>query len=155
MKQTGKRNDMHAITPYLTIKGANAAIEFYKKNFGAKEVGRLARPDGKLLHAELAIGNATLFLADEMEEWCNKSPQALGGSPVTIALRVDDVDATFQRALDAGATAQQPVTDMFYGERGGMLTDPFGHQWHISTHIEDVSFAEMQRRCDAMATATA
>ncbi len=155
MKQTVKQNNLYAITPYLTIKGAKAAIEFYKKNFGAKEVGRITMPDGRVMHAELAIGNATLYLAEEMEEWGSKSPQTLGGSPVTIALRVSDVDAVYKQALAAGATTLEPVSDQFYGERACVLKDPYGHRWHISTHIEDVSFAEMQKRAEAMATATA
>jgi len=155
MKQTVKQNSLHAITPYLTIKGAEAAIAFYKRAFGAKEIGRLTMMGDKVGHAELQIGDAQIYLADEMPQWGNKSPSTLGGSPVTVAMRVSDVDATFKRALDAGATPLQPVTDQFYGERAGVLVDPFGHIWHIQTHIEDVSFAEMQKRCDAMATATA
>ncbi len=155
MKQTAKQDHLYAITPYLTIKGAKAAIEFYKKNFGAKEVGRISMPDGKVMHAELAIGNASLYLADEMEDWGSKSPQTLGGSPVTITLRVSDVDAVYKLAVDAGATTIEPLADQFYGERACVLKDPFGHRWHISTHIEDVSFAEMQKRANAMATATA
>jgi len=121
-------NGEHAITPYLAIKGAEAAIQFYQHVFDAKEVGRLLGPGGAIAHAELQIGD----------------------SPVTIALYVDDVDATFQCALDAGARAIMPVKDEFYGLRVGMFYDPFGHKWHIMTHIEDVSFEEMQRRCDAM-----
>lgn len=142
-------NKPHAITPYLTVRGADTAIAFYQKIFGAKEVGRLTMM-GKVGHAELAIGNAILYLSDEMPEWGNKSPQTLGGTPVTIALRVSDVDTVFDAAIAAGATVLEEVKDAFYGERMGVFTDPFGHRWHVSTHIEDVSFAEMQRRCDAM-----
>lgn len=154
MSQSNKFNQdvFHSITPYLTVQGADAAIAFYKKIFSAKEVGRLTMM-GKVGHAELSIGNATLYLSDEFLEWGNKSPQTLGGSPVTIALRVEDVDAVFKAATDAGATALEVVKDAFYGERMGVFADPFGHRWHVSTHIEDVSFAEMQRRCDAMAAA--
>lgn len=142
------------ITPYLSVKNAEAAIEFYKNIFGAKEVGRLImQPGNKIGHAELAIGNAVLYLAEENPAWGNKSPTTIGGSPVTIALRVSDVDATFQRAVDAGATVLEPVKDQFYGERAGGLVDPFGHRWYINTHIENVSFEEMQRRCDAMLAA--
>lgn len=142
---------LSAITPYLTVKGAEAAIEFYKNIFGAKEVGRLImQPGNKIGHAELAFGNAVLYLAEENPAWGNKSPTTVGGSPVTIALRVSDVDAIFQRAVAAGATVLEAVKDQFYGERAAALVDPFGHRWHVSTHIEDVSFEEMQRRCDAM-----
>ncbi|MEQ1674480.1 MAG: VOC family protein, partial [Candidatus Nitrotoga sp.] len=142
------------ITPYLAVKGAEAAIEFYKKVFGAKEVGRLImQPDNKIGHAELAFGNAVLYLAEENPAWGNKSPTTVGGSPVTIALRVSDVDVTFQRAVAAGATVLEGVKDQFYGERAGGLIDPFGHRWFINTHIEDVSFEEMQKRCDAMLAA--
>lgn len=142
-------NKPHAITPYLTVRNAAAAMAFYQKIFGAKEVGRLTMM-GKVGHAELAIGNAILYLSDEMPEWGNQSPQTLGGTPVTIALRESDVDAVFDAAIAAGATVLEEVQDAFYGERMGVFTDPFGHRWHVSTHIEDVSFAEMQKRCDAM-----
>jgi PhnB protein len=145
--------NLHSITPYLTVKGADAAIAFYKKIFGAKEIGRITM-GGMVGHAELAIGHATLYVAEEMPAWGNKSPQTLGGSPVTIALRVSDVDTTYQHALDAGATSLEAVKDQFYGERAGGVIDPFGHRWFINTHIEDVSFEEMQRRCDAMTAAT-
>lgn len=140
----------HAITPYLSVKDAKAAIAFYEGVFGASEVGRILMPGGTVGHAELQIGDARLMLAEEMPEWGNKSPSTLGGSPVTIALYVADVDATYQRALDAGATVIEPVKDQFYGDRAGSLQDPFGHKWHILTHIEDVPFDEMQKRCDAM-----
>jgi PhnB protein len=145
---------LSAITPYLSVKNAEAAIAFYTNMFGAREVGRLImQPGNKIGHAELAFGNAVLYLAEENPTWGNKSPATVGGSPVTIALRVSDVDATFMHAVEAGATVLEPVKDQFYGERGGSLVDPFGHRWHISTHIEDVSFEEMQRRCDAMLAA--
>jgi PhnB protein len=140
----------HAITPYLTIKGADAAIQFYQRVFGAKEIGRLLMPGGIIGHAELQIGDAKFMLSEENIEWGNKSPAILGGTPVTIALYVDDVDATYQLALDANATGTMPVKDEFYGLRVGVFLDPFGHKWHIMSHIEDVSFDEMQKRCDAM-----
>jgi PhnB protein len=143
-------NGEHAVTPYLNIKGADAAIAFYKKVFDAKEVGRLFGPGGSIAHAELQIGDSKIMLAEESLEWGNKSPATLGDTPVTIALYVDDVDATFQLALDNGAKANMPVKDEFYGLRVGVFYDPFGHKWHIHSHIEDVSFEEMQRRCDAM-----
>ncbi len=140
----------HSITPYLTVKDGSAAILYYQKAFGAKEIGRISMPDGTVGHAELQIGDSRLMLAEEMPAWGNKSPATLGGSPVGIALYVSDVDTVFQRALDAGATVVEPLKDQFYGDRSGTLTDPFGHKWHILTHIEDVTFAEMQKRMDAM-----
>jgi PhnB protein len=140
----------HAITPYLSVKDAIAAIRFYQQVFGAKEIGRISMPDGSVGHAELRVGDSTIMLAEEMPVWGNKSPATLGGSPVGIALYVNDVDAVFRRALDAGATEIESVKDQFYGDRSGTLTDPFGHKWHILTHIEDVTFPEMQKRCDAM-----
>lgn len=144
----------HSITPYLSVANADAAIKFYQRVFGAEEVGRITMGGDTVGHAELQIGNSKLMLAQEMPDWGNKSPQTLGGSPVTIALYVADVDATYQRALDAGATVIEAVKDQFYGDRAGSLTDPFGHKWHLLSHIEDVSFDEMQRRCDAMMTAS-
>ena len=140
----------HAITPYLSVKDGKAAIQFYQQVFGAVEVGRILMPGGTVGHAELQIGDAKIMLAQEMLEWGNKSPTTLGGTPVGIALYVADVDTTYQRALDAGATVLEPVKDQFYGDRSGSLLDPFGHKWHIMTHIEDVAFDEMQKRCDAM-----
>lgn len=139
----------HAVTPYLAIKGADAAIQFYQQVFGAKEIGRLLM-GGTIGHAELQIGDSKIMLAEENPAWGNKSPTTLGGTPVTIALYVDDVDATYQLALDAGATEIMPVKDEFYGLRVGVFHDPFGHKWHIMAHIEDVTFDEMQKRCDAM-----
>ena len=140
----------HSVTPYLSIKGADAAIQFYQKVFDAKEVGRLLGPDGVIAHAELQIGDSKVMLAEENIDWGNKSPTTLGDSPVTIALYVDDVDATIKRALNAGAKEIMPIKDEFYGLRVGVICDPFGHKWHISTPIETVSFEEMQKRCDAM-----
>ncbi len=144
----------HSITPYLSVTDADAAIKFYQRVFGAEEVGRITMGGDTVGHAELQIGNSKLMLAQEMPDWGNKSPQTLGGSPVTIALYVADVDATYQRALDAGATTIEAVKDQFYGDRAGSLTDPFGHKWHLLSHIEDVGFEEMQRRCDAMMSAS-
>ena len=144
----------HAVTPYLAVKDAKAAIRFYQQAFGAKEVGRISMPGGAVGHAELQIGDSRIMLAEEMPDWGNKSPTTLGGSPVGIALYVADVDATYQRALDAGAKAIEAVKDQFYGDRSGSLLDPFGHKWHILTHIEDLSFEEMQTRCDAMFSAS-
>lgn len=151
MKAVNKIPDgFHAITPYLILRDAAAAILFYQKAFGAREIGRISMPGGIVGHAELQVGDSRIMLAEEMPAWKNKSPATLGGSCVGIALYVTDVDAIFQRALDAGAKQVEPVKNMFYGDRSGLLTDPFGHNWHIMTHIEDVSFPEMQKRCDAM-----
>jgi PhnB protein len=144
----------HAITPYLAVKDAKAAIAFYQHVFGAKEIGRILMPGGTIGHAELQIGDAKIMLAQEMPEWGNKSPSTLGGTAVGLALYVADVDAVFQRALDAGATVIEPVKDQFYGDRSGAVLDPLGHKWHILTHKEEVSFEEMQKRCDAMCEAT-
>jgi PhnB protein len=143
-------NGEHAISPYLAIKGADAAIQYYQRVFGAKEIGRLLGPGGAIAHAELQIGDSKLMLSEENVEWGNQSPTTLGGTAVTISLYVDDVDATYQLALDAGATGIMPVKDEFYGLRVGVFYDPFGHKWHIHTPIEEVSFEEMQKRCDAM-----
>lgn len=142
----------HTMTPYMNIKGAAEAIEFYKKAFGAREVARILLPDGKIAHAEIEIGDSKIMLAEEVAQWGNKSPQTLGGSPVCLCLYVEDVDAVFDRALKAGAkvTGDMVVKDQFYGDRTGSLTDPFGHQWSIMTHTEDVSLEEMQKRMDAM-----
>lgn len=142
----------HTITPYLNIKNATEAVEFYKKAFGAVEIGRISMPDNSIGHAELKIGDSRIMLAETAEQWGNKDPHQLGGSPVCLCLYVDNVDELFKRALDAGATVTDgmEVKDQFYGDRTGSLTDPFGHKWTIMTHQEDVSFAEMQRRSDAM-----
>lgn len=144
----------HTLTPYLNIKGAMAAIEFYKKAFGAKENARIMMPDGSIAHAEIEIGDSKIMLAEENLQWGNKSPQTIGGSPVCLCLYVTDVDATFAKALEAGAkvTGEMVVKDQFYGDRTGSLTDPFGHMWSIMTHIEDVSFEEMQKRMNAICT---
>ncbi|MBD8505746.1 VOC family protein [Hoyosella sp. G463] len=139
-----------SVTPYLTIKGADAAIAFYKEVFGATEGLRLSMPDGGVGHAELTIGNGMIMLADENLDWGNRSPVTLGGSPVTIALSVEDVDAVVEKAVAKGSTLQMPVSNEFYGERVGVITDPFGHAWHISTHIEDVSEEELHKRMAAM-----
>jgi PhnB protein len=140
----------HGATPYLCCKGAANAIEFYKKAFGATEVMRLAEPGGRIGHAEIKIGDATIMLADEYPDMNVLSPQTLGGSPVTIHLYVENVDALASRAVGAGAKLLRPVEDQFYGDRSGRLSDPFGHVWIISTHTEDVSPGEMQKRYEAM-----
>src|SRR5262249_16349219 len=131
-------------------KDAARAIEFYERAFGATELFRLAEPSGRIGHAELKIGEARIMLSDEYAEMGVRSPQSLGGTPVRIHLYVEDVDALAARAVAAGAALQRPVTDQFYGDRSGWLVDPFGHQWNISTHKEDVSAEEMQRRYEKM-----
>ena len=140
----------HAVTPYLMIKGAASAIEFYKNVFGATLFMRLDGPDGKIAHAEIKIGDSVIMLADESVERGNSSPQTLGGTGVFIALYVPDVDAVAQKAVAAGAKLLIPVADQFYGDRSGRLEDPYGHIWLIATHIEDVSSEEMQKRFQAM-----
>jgi PhnB protein len=139
----------HAVTPYLIVKDAARAIAFYEKAFGAKERFRMARPDGKVEHAELQIGDSRIMLADESPELGARSPQSIGGTPVTIHLYVDDVDAVARRAVDAGAQLMRPIADQFYGDRNGSVADPFGHMWWISTHKEDVPPDEMKRRVAA------
>lgn len=135
-----------AVTPYLTVKGAAEAIEFYKKAFGAEELMRMPMPGGRIAHAEIKIGGAVIMLSDESEEWKAFSPQTVGDSSVTIMLYVPDVDATVKRAVEAGATLTMPVADQFYGDRSGALKDPFGHKWYVATHVEDVPPDEMERR---------
>jgi len=136
----------HSVTPYLIIKGAADAIEFYKKAFGATELFRFPTPDGKIGHAEIKIGDSLIMLADEFAEMGYKGPQALGGSPVSLMIYLEDVDTVFNRAVEAGASVKEAVQDKFYGDRTGALTDPFGHVWHVATHKEDVSMEEMERR---------
>jgi PhnB protein len=136
-------------TPYLSIKGAAEAIEFYKKAFGATETMRLPGTEGRVGHAEIKIGKANIMLADEYPEMGFLSPTSLGGSPVTIHLYVEDVDALARQAEAAGAKVLRPVADQFYGDRGGKFEDPFGHLWHFATHKEDVTPQEMQRRAAA------
>jgi PhnB protein len=134
------------VAPYLCVDGADAAIEFYREVLGTTERARLAGPDGKVAHAELQLGDALIMLADEYPELGIRSPKAFGGSPVTISVYVEDVDAVFGRALQAGAKALRPVEDQFYGDRIGQFEDPFGHRWSVATRIEDVTPEEMARR---------
>jgi PhnB protein len=136
-------------TPYLIIKGAGAALEFYRKAFGATERMRMPGSGGKVGHAEIMIENALIMLADEFPDMNCKSPQAYGGSPVSIMIYVQDVDRFVQRAVDAGARLIRPVENKFYGDRGASLEDPFGHQWHFATHVEDVPPDEMEKRAKA------
>jgi len=140
----------HTITPYLSIKGAADAIEFYKRAFAAKEVMRLSQPDGRIGHAELQLGDSRVMLADECPDMEFRSPQSIGGSPVTLHMYVEDVDAVVKHAVAAGGTLTRPVQDQFYGDRSGTLTDPYGHIWHVSTHKEDLSPEEIHRRAAAL-----
>jgi PhnB protein len=139
----------HNVTPYLIVNDAAAAIEFYKKAFGATELMRMPKPNGKIGHAEIRIGDSPIMLADEAPEMDARSPRTFGGSPVSIFLYVDDVDTTFARAVDGGAKVQRPLADQFYGDRTGGVEDPFGHVWYIATHVEDVPPEEMKKRAAA------
>ena len=139
----------HTATPYLIVKDAARAIEFYKKAFGATELMRMPGAGGKIGHAEIKIGDSPIMLADEVPGMGFRSPESLGGSPISILLYVEDVDAVFSEALAAGAKVQRPVADQFYGDRTGGVTDPFGHVWYIATHKEDVSPEEMKKRAAA------
>jgi PhnB protein len=140
----------HTVAPYLAIKDGVRALEFYKKAFGATETYKLMLPDGRLGHAEMRLGDSMIMLSDEFPEYGGKAPQTLGGSPVSIHLYVEDVDAFFNKALAAGAKERKPVKDQFYGDRSGQLEDPFGHLWWVATHKEDVAPDEMQKRVQAM-----
>ena len=140
----------HAITPYLIISGAAAAIDFYKRAFGATEVLRMPDPSGqKIGHAELKIGDASFMLADEYPDMGHRSPASLGGTPVSMLVYVENVDQVVAQALAAGATELRPVADQFYGDRVGMVADPFGHVWSIATHVEDVPSDELLLRAAA------
>ena len=138
------------VTPHLTIEGASNAIKFYKKAFGAKELSRMKTPDGKhLMHAMIKIGNSVVMLNDAFPEWGSKGLQALGGSAVAVHLYVEDADKVFKKALKAGATVAMPIADMFWGDRYGLLVDPFGHRWAVATHKKDMSPAQMAKAAKA------
>ncbi len=145
---------MPTLTPHLVCAGAAAAIEFYKKAFGAVEAMRMPGPDGKLMHAMLRIGDSPLMLVDAMPQWGMVGPDALKGSPVTIHMCVEDVDATVERAVAAGAKVTMPVADQFWGDRYGKIEDPFGHHWSIATHIRDLSPEEMRAAMSKMSGGT-
>jgi PhnB protein len=141
------------LTPALAVEDAAEAIEFYKRAFGAKERGRMPGPDGKIAHAELEIGDGVVMLADPFEQSSIKPPRELGGTSMGLFMYVEDVDAAVQRAVDAGATVTSPVEDQFWGDRFGKVADPFGHEWQIATHKEDVTSEEiMERGKEAMAS---
>lgn len=140
----------HTVTAYLSVKGAAEAIEFYKRAFGATEVNRMNAPDGGIMHATIQIGDSRVMLADEFPEMGFQSPKALGGSPVMLHLYVPEVDKRIAQAIGAGAKLVREVKDQFYGDRSGGVEDPFGYQWFLATHIEDVSDAELAKRITAM-----
>jgi len=136
----------HNVTPYLIVSDAAGAIEFYKTAFGATELMRMAAPGGKVGHAEIRIGDSRIMLADEFPDMGARGPKALGGSPVSLHLYVEDVDGVARQAVAAGAKEVRPIKDQFYGDRSGTFEDPYGHVWHVSTHKEDVPEGELKRR---------
>jgi len=139
-----------SVTPYIIVNGAPAAIDYYKKAFGAEERMRHIGPGGKVMHAELSFGNAVVMLADEFPEMGHKSPMTLGGTSTGFCLYVNDVDSVFNRAVQTGGKVERPLANQFYGDRSGTLVDPFGHKWTVSTHIEDVSPEELKKRMTEM-----
>lgn len=142
----------HSVTPYLVVTDPSSALEYYRKAFNATELNRMASPNGQIIHAEFRIGDSIIMLSGEMPGGPNRSPKSLGGSPVSLFVYVDDVDSLFKQAVDAGGKADMPPQDMFWGDRFGKLTDPFGHLWALATHIEDVAPQEMEKRSrEAMA----
>ncbi len=143
----------HTVTPYLIVRGAEQALAFYKKAFNASEIYRLTMPDGRIGHAEIRIGDSQLMLADEMPEMKILGPQSVGGTPVSLCLYVEDSDALFSQAVSAGGIVERAMADQFYGDRSGVITDPFGHKWAIATHKEDVSPDEIRRRMAQQPTA--
>jgi len=140
----------HTLTPYMTVRDAARAIEFYKKAFGAVEKGVMKGPDGKIMHAELRIGDSIFMLADEFPEFGSLSPLSTGGSGMGLHIYVEDVDSAFDRAVKAGASVDMPVMDMFWGDRYGKLADPFGHKWSIATHKADLTMEEIDHGMKAM-----
>jgi uncharacterized glyoxalase superfamily protein PhnB len=141
----------HTITPNITVRDAANALEFYQKAFGAEEVNRMPGPGGKIMHAEFRIGDSRVMIADEMPEMGNKGPKAYGGSPVSFYVYVNNVDASWKRAVGAGAKVLMPLDNMFWGDRTGRLEDPFGHTWTLAQHIKDVTPAEMKAGHEAFA----
>jgi len=140
----------HTLTPHMTVRDAARAIEFYKQAFGAVERGVMKGPDGKIMHAELRIGDSICMLADEFPEYGSLSPLSTGGSGMGLHIYVEDVDSAFDRAIKAGASVEMPLSDMFWGDRYGKLADPFGHKWSIATHKADLSMEEMAEGMKAM-----
>ena len=142
----------NSVSPYLIVNGADKALDFYKKAFGATEIMRFNAPDGRVGHAEIRIGDTVVMVADEHPDHDAHAPRKFGGSPVGLHLYLEDVDAVWSRATAAGGKVKHPLTNQFYGDRNGALEDPFGHTWHLSSHIEDVSAEEIDRRMKAMMT---
>ncbi|MDZ4685166.1 MAG: VOC family protein [Planctomycetaceae bacterium] len=136
----------HTLTPYLIVRGGKAALEFYKKAFGATEVLRLDMPDGNIAHAEMKIGDSIFMMGEENEQYQCHSPLKLGGTPLGLMVYVKDADAAYNQAIAAGATVLRPIKNQFYGDRSGTVTDPFGHQWTVATHVEDVPHEELMQR---------
>ena len=135
----------HTVTPNLVVQDAAAALDFYRRAFGADETLRMPGPGGKIMHAEFRIGDSVLMLAEEMPDMGNKSPRTLDGSPVSFYVYISDVDAAYKRAIDAGGKEVMPVADMFWGDRAGWLEDPFGHKWALAQHVADLSPEEIQK----------
>jgi len=135
----------HSVTPAIVVRDAAAAIDFYKKAFGAEEIDRMAGPDGSIMHAEIRIGDSILMLGEENEQWGTKSPLSLNGVHGSLHIYVEDADAAFNRALKAGATVRYPLEDAFWGDRYGKVTDPFGHEWGLATRVKDMTKAEMEK----------
>jgi PhnB protein len=142
-----------AVTPYLIVGGAAGALEFYRRAFGAVETYRLEQPDGRIGHAEMRLGGSVIMLADEHPEMGARGPRSFGGSPVSLMLYVDDVDAVVARAVELGAQINRPIEDRFYGDRSGGIEDPYGHVWFVATHVEDVPPDELERRAQQAAKA--
>lgn len=136
----------HSLTPYLYVRNGMKALAFYRQAFGAVELFHIDGPPGKIGHAEMKLGDSIFMLADEMPDWGNRSPQTLGGNGSSLMIYVEDVDRVFKQAVDAGATVVRPLQNKFYGDRAGTIEDPFGHQWTIATHVEDVPPDEIDRR---------
>jgi PhnB protein len=145
----------HNVTPYLHVRGAANAIDFYKRAFGASEIMRMLGPNGRIMHAELRIGDSIVMLADESPETGVMSPQTVGGYSVGLLLYVENVDAVIQKGVESGAKLLRPIKNQFYGDRSGSLLDPFGHMWTVATHVEDVSGEEMRKRMTAAMSQTA
>jgi PhnB protein len=145
---------LHTVTPYLTARNAAKALDFYKRAFGAKELHRMPGPDDRIMHAAFQIGDSQIFISDEFTEMPNsRSPETLNGSPVSILIYVQDVDSVFNTATQAGATAVEKPKDMFWGDRWSTVRDPFGHNWQIATHVEEVTPEEMKKRMAQMMSA--
>ena len=145
MATKGVPEGYHSVTPALIVRDAAAAIEFYKKAFGAEEIDRMAGPDGSIMHAEIRIGDSLIMLGEENEQWGTRSPLLTNGNPGSLHLYVEDADAAFERALEAGAKVRYPLEDAFWGDRYGKVTDPFGHEWGLATRIKDMTPAEIAR----------